>query len=121
MNKLKKTLSAKPPMTMSISNNDLVKKEQERNFINEGWVTVPSPADSQSVTTSSTVTDTVVYPWDSNRVREDVFKVFNVRLREPLFLKLKHISQLQRRSTNSICEELIQEFVSKESDSNKLF
>ena len=110
MNQSKKTLSAKPPIAkQSKNNNDLEKKEQEMNFINEGWVTLPSPANLQAATPSA-----IAIAWAIDNARDDVFKIFNVRLSEPLFLKLKHIAQLQKSSTNSICVALIQDFVDKE-------
>jgi hypothetical protein len=113
MDQLKKTLSAKPPIAnQSKNNNDIEKKEQEMNFINEGWVTVPSPANLQAATPSAI--DDAATAWAIDNARDDVFKIFNVRLSEPLFLKLKHIAQLQKRSTNSICIALIQDFVDKE-------
>ena len=113
MDKLKKTLSAKPPLTkLNRNNNDIEKKEQEMNFINEGWITVPSPANLKAPSPSA-IDDSAI-TWAIDNARDDGFKIFNVRLSEPLFLKLKHIAQLQKISTNSICVALIQDFVDKE-------
>lgn len=117
----KKTLSAKPPfMTKSI--DDITKKEQEMSFINEGWITIPSPSHPQAEhAATATVSTENTAVWAPNGAREDVIKTFNLRLSEPTFLKLKYIAQKQRLSVNSICARLIQEFVDSELNQNQYF
>lgn len=43
------------------------------------------------------------YPWEEPGVREDVTKVFNLRLTEPYFLKLKYISDQTPDSMQQFC------------------
>lgn len=112
MSTQKKTLSAKPPM-MTKNTDYIAKKEQEMNFINEGWVTVPSPNLPQTETVSS-ASNNINAVWAPNGARDDVVKSFNLRLSEPVLLKLKYVAQQQRLSINSICTRLIKEFVDKE-------
>lgn len=95
MNERKK-ISARPPLT-SI-------KEQEMEFINEG---ITSKYEELSAKNHE-------YPWEKDGVRSDVIKVFNVRLNEPDFLKLKYLSEQKRESINFICVSLIQKFLDKE-------
>jgi len=51
-------------------------------------------------------------PWEE--AREDVTKVFNLRIPEPVFLKLKHIAENSKYSMQSFClERLIPEIDEK--------
>ena len=43
------------------------------------------------------------YPWEAPGVREDVTKVFNLRLPEPYLLKLKHIAEHTPDSMQQFC------------------
>ena len=105
----KKTLSARAPMMMP-TEDEIAKKEREMNFINEGFVSIPeiSPAAPLKKTSNAAADSSEI---NFENAREDVFKVFNVRLTEPMFVKLKYIAQRQKRSTNSICTELIGRFI----------
>ncbi len=47
------------------------------------------------------------YPWQALGVREDVKKVFNLRLSEPYFLKLKYLSEQTRVKMQEICLEVL--------------
>ncbi len=42
-------------------------------------------------------------PWEDPRVREDVRKVYNLRLPEPYLLKLKHIATHRQSSMQKFC------------------
>lgn len=42
-------------------------------------------------------------PWEDPRVREDVRKVYNLRLPEPYLLKLKHIATHRQSSMQQFC------------------
>ena len=42
-------------------------------------------------------------PWEDSRVREDVRKVYNLRLPEPYLLKLKHIAKHTPISMQQFC------------------
>ncbi|MGB0849101.1 MAG: hypothetical protein ACPGSM_20375 [Thiolinea sp.] len=55
------------------------------------------------------------HPWEAPGVRPDMNKVFNVRLPEDMFLKLKYISENQRRrSMQSICLDAIEPYIERE-------
>lgn len=46
-------------------------------------------------------------PWDHSSVRDDVMKVFNLRLPEPAFLKLKYISEHSSFSMQSFIQKVL--------------
>ena len=52
-----------------------------------------------------------VYPWEEPHVREDVNQAFSIRLPEPLYLKLKYISEQTGRSMNHMLTTLAEEMV----------
>ena len=43
------------------------------------------------------------YPWEDSKVREDVLKLYNLRLPEPYLLKLKYISEHSPFSMQKFC------------------
>lgn len=47
--------------------------------------------------------DTVGLPWQDPKVRDDVLKVYNLRLPEPYLLKLKYIAEHTSGSMHSFC------------------
>lgn len=47
------------------------------------------------------------YPWEAPGVREDITKVFNLRLTEPYFLKLKYIAEQSPVSMQKFCLEIL--------------
>ena len=59
--------------------------------------------DSKSFHNISYDTDTL--PWEDPRVREDVLKVYNLRLPEPYLLKLKFIAEHTPDSMQKFCLE----------------
>lgn len=48
-----------------------------------------------------------VYPWDEEHIREDVQKVFTVKLPEAYILKIKYISELTNKSQQKIVREIV--------------
>lgn len=48
-----------------------------------------------------------VHPWEKPRVREDLKKNYPLRLPEPLYLKLKYVSEETGRSMNDLCNEAV--------------
>lgn len=54
------------------------------------------------------------YPWEAPRVRDDVTKNYPLRLPEPLYLKLKFVSNETGRSMNQICNEAVEANVEAE-------
>jgi len=47
--------------------------------------------------------DTVSYQWNDPKVREDVLKLYNLRLPEPYLLKLKYIAEHTPDSMQKFC------------------
>ena len=48
------------------------------------------------------------YSWEEQGVREDVTRVYNLRLSEPYLLKLKYISQHTPDSMQKFCLDILQ-------------
>lgn len=57
-----------------------------------------------------------VYPWQEPHIREDVNQAFSIRLPEPLYLKLKYISDQTGRSMNHMLKTLAEEMVDETLD-----
>lgn len=53
------------------------------------------------------VSSNKTYPWENNSVRNDVNKLYNLRLPEPYLLKLKYISQNTPASMQSFCLDIL--------------
>jgi hypothetical protein len=53
------------------------------------------------------------YPWEDPRVREDVIKSVNLRLAEPLLLKLQYVSQQTRKSQQELIREALAPYLDK--------
>lgn len=72
---------------------------------------------AESKTTTTTINKVsksvapVVYPWQEDWVREDVTKVYNLRLPEPYLLKLKYISDHTENSMQAFCLKIIQKAI----------
>ena len=47
------------------------------------------------------------YPWEAPGVRDDVIKIYNLRLPEPYLLKLKYISEHTPESMQKFCIEVL--------------
>lgn len=47
------------------------------------------------------------YPWETPGVREDLAKIFNLRLPEPYFLKLKYIAEKSPDSMQKFCLSIL--------------
>jgi len=47
------------------------------------------------------------FPWEGPAVREDITKIFNLRLPEPYMLKLKYIAENTPSSMHSFCLEVL--------------
>jgi len=42
-------------------------------------------------------------PWEAPGIREDVFKVFNFRIREKYYIKLDYLAKKKEISKNKLC------------------
>ncbi|RMF17007.1 MAG: hypothetical protein D6761_05225 [Candidatus Dadabacteria bacterium] len=54
------------------------------------------------------------FPWEDPAVRDDLLKVFNLRLPEPLYLKLKFLSDYSPRSMQQICLDALRPAIERE-------
>ena len=52
-------------------------------------------------------TPVALLPWKDSQVREDVLKVYNLRLPEPYLLKLKHIATHTPGSMHQFCIDVL--------------
>ena len=53
------------------------------------------------------------YPWNDQGVRNDMIKVYNLRLSEPYLLKLKFISENTPDSMQKFCLNVLQDAIDK--------
>ncbi len=53
------------------------------------------------------------YPWEAPGIRDDVAKVYNLRLPEPYLLKLKYIAKHTPESMHSFCLKLLMPGIDK--------
>lgn len=51
------------------------------------------------------------YPWEEPGVREDVTKIYNLRLPEPYLLKLKYIAENTPGSMQKFCLHILQDAI----------
>ncbi|MGZ8182288.1 MAG: hypothetical protein ACXWT1_10045 [Methylobacter sp.] len=57
-----------------------------------------------------------VYPWEAAGIRDDVAKVYNLRLPEPYLLKLKYIAEHTPDSMQKFCLNVLQEAIDAKID-----
>lgn len=60
------------------------------------------------------ITNLPQYPWDAPLVRDDVLKLFNIRLPEKDWLKLKYISECRDKSMQEFCLDFLIPAINKE-------
>lgn len=65
---------------------------------------------------SATEIPSTTYPWQEPGIRDDVLKVYNLRLPEPYLLKLKYIADNTPDSMQKFCLQIIQEAIDKKID-----
>ena len=53
------------------------------------------------------------YPWEEAVVRDDVTKVYNLRLSEPYLLKLKYIADNTPDSMQKFCKSILEKEIDK--------
>lgn len=63
--------------------------------------------------TGVAVEKTASYPWEAAGIRENVTKVYNLRLSEPYLLKLKYISEHTPDSMQKFCLNVLQEAINR--------
>jgi len=65
----------------------------------------------QRTTSKPASTKQLAYPWEDDKVREDVIKPFNIRLPEPYLLKLKYIAEHTPDSMQKFCLTILHEAI----------
>lgn len=63
------------------------------------------------VTLKSKPSKLTVYPWEAENVRDDVVKVYNLRLPEAYLLKLKYIADNTPDSMQKFCLHILQDAI----------
>ena len=86
-------VSSRPPL------KKMVEQDLEKQFIQQGEIQPEKKT---------------ILPWEQEHVRDDVIKIFNMRLPETVYLKLEYLSEQTRRSKHSICFDAIQKVVDEE-------
>jgi hypothetical protein len=56
---------------------------------------------------TATPTKSKTYPWEHERVREDVIKSINLRLAEPYILKLQYLAEVTNKSQQELIREVL--------------
>jgi hypothetical protein len=54
------------------------------------------------------------FPWEEQGVRDDVTKVYNLRLSEPYLLKLKYIAEHTPNSMQKFCLKIVHDAIDAE-------
>ncbi|CAC9541367.1 hypothetical protein [uncultured Gammaproteobacteria bacterium] len=72
-----------------------------------------SGADKKTETEKATPKRKPKYSWESPSVREDVNKIFNLRLSEPYLLKLKYIAEHTPDSMQKFCINVLEKEIDK--------
>lgn len=70
----------------------------------------------EKTSTQSAPIQKVIYPWQETGIREDVTKVYNLRLSEPYLLKLKYIAEHTPNSMQKFCLNVLEQAIDKEID-----
>jgi len=97
----KSKLSSRPPLNSKRSLEDFI------NEPNKIYENKPRPEEVYQKESARNL------PWEEPWVREDVNKIFNLRLPEPLALKLDYLSKVRRVSKHRLCLEIITPAVEK--------
>ena len=71
-----------------------------------GGAGTQAPGDKVS-TSAVKALQSELYPWEEPNVRQDVTKVFNLRLTEPYLLKLKYLAEHTPDSRQQFCLKVL--------------
>jgi hypothetical protein len=78
-----------------------VSDENLQNFLDEA----NNPEKSGSLFVSKAKKEEL--PWEHPHVREDLKKIFNIRLSEKDFIKLEYLARLKKESMHKICTDIL--------------
>ncbi len=66
---------------------------------------------AEKKTSTRSVQQKAAYPWQEPGIREDVTKIYNLRLSEPYLLKLKFIAENTPDSMQKFCLNVLQDAI----------
>lgn len=98
-------LKSRPPANSDISLDEFLGSAGTQT--KEAEKAQPDRWGSEKVEGQSPEPESGPYPWEAPGVREDITKVFNLRLTEPYFLKLKYIAEQSPVSMQKFCLEIL--------------
>ncbi len=78
------------------------KQPARKDFVREANKHKPLEEINQSQGTAQ-----INYPWNESQVRNDVTRLFNLRLSEPDWLKLKFIADHTNQSMHALCLDVL--------------
>lgn len=93
-------VSARPPEKKDISLEKL--EDLATTFIKEGSFTSRHQTEEKKVH---------IYPWEE--ARDDVYKMFNLRLPEEYAIKLEYVAMKTKRSKHAICMNVVKKEVDR--------
>ncbi|MDD5494471.1 MAG: hypothetical protein PHG36_07375 [Dehalococcoidia bacterium] len=70
-------------------------------------------AETKSTTPGFAGKASTTYPWQEPGIRDDVLKIYNLRLPEPYLLKLKYIAEHTPDSMQKFCWQVLQDAIDK--------
>ena len=82
--------------------------EQIAAIISGATATSPAPTPSPSSAPQPAARPVVAAPWKASKVRDDLMVQVNVRLPEPLALKLKHVSHMTDQQRQDLVAEALE-------------
>lgn len=93
-----------PPAKIIYKNTDQPIDISKKDFVQQA--NKHTPFKKEILGQSNTETDQNL-PWNNPMVREDVTRLFNLRLSEPDWLKLKYLSDITKESMQVICLDIL--------------
>ena len=103
MAKYKPPLSSRPPS---------INKETADDFINAA----NTPNNSGSFALNNEKKEHIkkhIFPWEDEKVRDDLKKVFNLRLTERYFLKLEYLAEISNTTKHQLCMGILLKEIDK--------
>lgn len=102
-----KPLSATPPQIRS--------QDKMSEFINQA--NKPEASGSISIHLTPAKEEIKKFPWEDPHVREDLKKLFNLRLTEKDFIKLDYLSKCKKESMHKVCLDILIPEIEKQLES----
>lgn len=94
----KTSLSSRPPKDSKVNS---IEEEKLKKFIleaeNPSWKGQSSHKNNEKPS----------FPWELEGIRNDFYKLFNLRLSESYLLKIEYLSQLRKISKHKLCLDIL--------------